>query len=168
MVDGIWWMDVRLEWEIHSRLKFYGRVKKASKRNFQLIFQEDINDEKGEWKWDSVTGSESTCMFWQSISGPLFCGLCWSPFLNPGFCYCAYNIHEETIVCLQLFVGNRTFLIHEIKFVHPIRVLIVESSIWGDINTISYSKMSILNFASNKFFDDDDYALSAVTKSRLA
>ncbi|KAK8803924.1 hypothetical protein WA171_000017 [Blastocystis sp. BT1] len=28
--------------------------------------------------------------------------------------------------------------------------------------------MSILNFASNKFFDDDDYALSAVAKSRLA
>lgn len=27
--------------------------------------------------------------------------------------------------------------------------------------------MSILNFASNKFFDDDDYALSAVAKSRL-
>ncbi|KAK8814757.1 Hsp20 [Blastocystis sp. ATCC 50177/Nand II] len=28
--------------------------------------------------------------------------------------------------------------------------------------------MSILNFASNKFFDDDDYALSAVAKARLA
>lgn len=30
------------------------------------------------------------------------------------------------------------------------------------------TKMSILNFASNKFFDDDDYALSAVAKARLA
>ena len=28
--------------------------------------------------------------------------------------------------------------------------------------------MSILNFASNKFFDNDDYALSAVPKARLA
>ena len=28
-------------------------------------------------------------------------------------------------------------------------------------------RSSILNFASNKFFDDDDYALSAVAKSRL-
>ena len=57
---------------------------------------------------------------------------------------------------------------HKIKIVRPMKRLIVESSLLGDINTISYFGMSILNFASNKFFDEDDYALSAVAKSRLA
>lgn len=32
----------------------------------------------------------------------------------------------------------------------------------------SNTKMSLLNYASNKFFDDDDYALSAVPRARMA
>ena len=56
-------MDVGLKDGIQSRLKFYGRVKKASKRNFQLVFREDEDDAQGELCYRLMKCSESTCMF---------------------------------------------------------------------------------------------------------
>ena len=32
-----------------NRLKFNGRVKKASKRNYQLVYREDDGDDRGKY-----------------------------------------------------------------------------------------------------------------------
>lgn len=191
-MDVCRWRD----WEPIShficRLKFNGRAKKASKRNFQLVYREDDGDSHGKWlnsQFPPICNhmlndagrvhaiavlTHSTCLsvFWENVEHSLFHRLCCSHLLDPSVCHCPYMFYEEATIRLSPLIDVKLFVL-----IIPVNSFIQWTKDHENLLDLRacclfffsfISTMSILNFARNEFFDDDDYALSAVAKSRLA
>lgn len=113
------------------RLKFNGRAKKASKRNFQLIYREDDGDSHGKrlnsqfppiynyiLKDDGhlhaiavLTHSTHLSVFWKNVEHSLFDRLCRSPLFDPSVCHCPHMFYEEATIRLSPLIDVKLFVL---------------------------------------------------------
>ena len=70
-------------------------MRKASKRNFQLVLREDEDEKEGRlWK-EGVTRSFCDAVLWQGVFAALFVRLCGAAVIAPGVFDRSHVLYEE-------------------------------------------------------------------------
>lgn len=80
-------------------------MRKASKRNFQLVLREDEDEKEGRlWK-EGVTRSFCDAVLWQGVFAALFVRLCGAAVIAPGVFDRSHVLYEEETGFLVVELG---------------------------------------------------------------